>query len=158
MFNGNTFINTFVPLVTSSVEPFLLLTFLLKNLILTYSVCNTWHIHTISYLVRRIFYVPSPYQILPALHWLSTSNRRPSYYTTFYKQITRTKVAYFWKIYYHALATKRGDVATTQFRASVGLLRMQETEIQAFHPSIANISSHKQWLQWTSCRIVQRPY
>ena len=48
----------------------------------------------------------------------------------------------FGKIYYHALATKRGDAATTQFRPSIGLLRMQENEIQAFRPSIANISSH----------------
>jgi len=35
---------------------------------------------------------------------------------------------------------------------------MQETEIQAFQPSIANISSHKQRLQLISCRIVQRAY
>jgi hypothetical protein len=25
---------------------------------------------------------------------------------------------------------------------------MQETEVQAFHPLIANIRSHEQWLQW----------
>jgi hypothetical protein len=144
MFDGNTFSNIFVPLVTISVDPLLLLTFLLKNLILKYSVCNACHIHSISYLVNRIVYAPSPYQILRAFHWLSTPNRRPSY-ITFYKQITRTNVTYFWKIYYHALATKRGDAATTQVRASVGLLRLEETEIQAFHPLIANISSHKQW-------------
>jgi hypothetical protein len=158
MFDGNTFSNIFVPLVTSSVQPFLLLTFLLKNLILKYRAYNARHIHSISYLVCRIVYVPSPYQILPALHWSSTSNPRPFYYIPIYKQITQTKVAYFWKIYYLALATKWVDATTTQLRASVGLLWMQETEIQAFHPSIANISSHKQWLQWTSCRIVQRPY
>jgi len=104
------------------------------------------------------------------------------------KQLTRTKFAYFWKICYHPLATKRGDAATTQFHASIGLLRMQNNEIQAFHPSTANISSHQQWLnplnaelnpichllvllrahhilhisrirvKWTSCQIVQQPY
>jgi len=51
------------------------------------------------------------------------------------KLLAEQRLHIFGKIYYHALATKRGDAATTQFRASVVLLRMQETEIQAFQPS-----------------------
>jgi hypothetical protein len=68
MFDGNAFSNIFVPLVTSSVDPSLLLMFLLKNLIFIYPVCKAWHIHSISYLVHRTVYVPTPYHILPAFH------------------------------------------------------------------------------------------
>jgi hypothetical protein len=102
-----------------------------------------FHLHARFYLL----FIDRRHQTEGLLITLHSTNKLPE-----------KKVAYFWEIYYHALATKRGDATTTQLRASVGLLWMQETEIQAFHPSIANISSHKQWLQWTSCRIVQRPY
>ena len=73
-------------------------------------------------------------------------------------------------MFQHLKKTKKGKTYAAQFTYLVPILftcyiqgvlklkknnygaksfRMQETEIEAFHPSIAKIGSHQQWLQWT---------
>jgi len=69
-----------------------------------------FNLHTRFYLI----FIHCRYQtegLLIAVHYILQTNYR-------------TRVTYFWKIYYHALATRRGDVAITQFHASFRLTCM----------------------------------